>query len=200
LRLVAAAARDTVRSSDFSFRIGGDEFAVLLAQCDRERCAALGRRLRVRYESVVQELHLDVPLTLDYGIAVLPDDGDQLDGLIRVADRRLYEMKNAVREDALMTPAGPIKAVAVDKRKWERISLSGTSAHVVWNEQARAIAPIIDVSYGGVALMVENPDIFPTEFPAVLHVPTQFPVKVVLRKAYTLLTVRSGTRLGCAFV
>ena len=34
LQLVAEAARETVRASDFTFRIGGDEFAILLPQCD----------------------------------------------------------------------------------------------------------------------------------------------------------------------
>ena len=209
LKYVAAAARDTLRSSDFAFRVGGDEFAVLLPQCDGERCEALGGRLRNRYEILVQALHLAVPLTLDYGTAVFPSDGDGREALVRVADRRLYEMKNPGRDGHPLSPAQPAPArpataqpapAGANKRKWERILLAGTTAHVVWNETDPATAPVVDLSYGGVAVMVRDADAFPLECPAVLHVPTQAPVKVVLHKAYTQPAGVSGTRIGCAFV
>ena len=97
LQLVAEAARETVRASDFTFRIGGDEFAILLPKCDETQCVALSQRLRARYETAVRALSLEVPLTLDFGIAVFPDDSEQGDALVRLADRRLYEMKEALR-------------------------------------------------------------------------------------------------------
>ncbi|MGA2640917.1 MAG: GGDEF domain-containing protein, partial [Spirochaetia bacterium] len=81
LQLAAAAARDTVRASDSTFRIGGDEFAILLPQCDQAQCTALSWRLRARYEAAVKDLYFDVPLTLDFGIAVCPDDGEQRDAM-----------------------------------------------------------------------------------------------------------------------
>ena len=203
LQLVAEAARDTVRSSDFTFRIGGDEFAILLPQCDLERCMLLSRRLRARYETAVRDLHFEVPLTLDFGIAVFPGDGEQRDVLIGLADRRLYEMKNPERLLAVETPlkpAGQLDEAPRDKRKWERVPLAGTSAHVVWNESCPTAVPVIDVSYGGVALMVEDAEIFPNAFPAVLHMPIQLPVKVTLRKTYAQCTSGARTRLGCTFV
>ena len=203
LRLVAAAARDTVRASDFTFRIGGDEFAILLPQCDLARCTLLSRRLRVRYEAAVQDLQFQVPLTLDFGIAVFPGDGEQPDVLIRMADKRLYEMKNPARplvDGAPQKPPGPFVEAPRDKRKWERVPLAGTSAHIVWNEDSPTTAPVIDVSFGGVALMVENADILPTAFQAMLHMPIQLPVKVNLRKSYARQTTGNGTRVGCAFV
>ena len=203
LRLVAEAARDTVRASDFTFRLGGDEFAILLPQCDETRCTALSRRLRARYEIAVHDLHFEVPLTLDFGIAVFPGDGEQRDVLIRLADRRLYEMKNGARlltDGVPQKPAEPIDEAPRNKRKWERVPLAGTSAHIVWNEDSPTTVPVIDVSYGGVALMVQNPDIFPTAFQAMLHMPIQLPVKVSLRKSYAQRMTGNGTRLGCAFV
>jgi len=198
LRQVAAAARDTLRSSDFAFRIGGDEFAVLLPDCGRERCAALGRRLRTRFDALVRGLRLEVPLTLDYGIAVFPADGEQREDLVRVADRRLYEMKKPALEGAPLVPV--TVASAADKRKWERIPLAGTTAHVVWNEPDPTTAPVVDLSYGGVAFMVQDAGAFPAECSAVLHVPTQVPVKVVLHRTYAQPAGESGTRVGCAFV
>jgi len=175
----------------------------------------------------VKDLCSDVPLTLDFGIAVSPDDGEQSEAMIHLADTRLYEMKNATRLSAdgarheplelrgttsALIPlqshhAEPIEESTLepgeahnrDKRKWERVPLAGTSAHMIWNEGART-APIIDVSYGGIALMVEKPEIFPHSFKAVLHMPIQLPVTVSLRKSYEQRIDDMGTRVGYAFV
>ena len=216
LQLAAAAARDTVRASDSTFRIGGDEFAILLPQCDQAQCTALSWRLRARYEAAVKDLSFDVPLTLDFGIAVCPDDGEQREAMIRLADTRLYEMKNAARHQVdgtaqeLLELRGATDALAVsqtrgetrgrDKRKWERVPMAGTSAHIVWNEGSLTTSPVIDVSYGGVALLVENPEVFPTSLQAVLHMPIQLPVSVNLRKSYEQRIQGEGTRVGCVFV
>ena len=98
LQSAAATLRKTLRTSDYAFRIGGDEFALLLPQADPEQANTLARRLRASYEATTQPMKLDVPLALDYGVAVFPEEGDQKDVLIRLADERLYELKNATRE------------------------------------------------------------------------------------------------------
>jgi len=98
LQSAAATLRKTLRTSDYAFRIGGDEFALLLPQSDPEQANTLARRLRVSYEAITQPMKLDVPLALDYGVAVFPDEGDQKEVLIRLADERLYQLKNETRE------------------------------------------------------------------------------------------------------
>jgi diguanylate cyclase (GGDEF)-like protein len=97
LQIAAMALRKTVRTSDYAFRIGGDEFALLLPQCDAEQCTILSRRLRANYEAGVKPLNLEVPLALDYGIAVYPEDGDEQETLIGAADQRLYQFKQSMR-------------------------------------------------------------------------------------------------------
>jgi diguanylate cyclase (GGDEF)-like protein len=102
LQLAAATLRKSLRTSDYAFRIGGDEFALLLPQSDTEQAAALGRRLRAAYGVSLEPLNLGIPLALDYGLAVYPDDGELQEVLIRVADERLYQLKNGTR-----TPVAP---------------------------------------------------------------------------------------------
>jgi diguanylate cyclase (GGDEF)-like protein len=98
LRSVAGTLKKSLRTSDYSFRIGGDEFALLLVQSDREHAAILANRVRANFATSIESLQMSVPLSLDFGLAVYPEDGDQKEVLIRVADERLYEMKNAQRE------------------------------------------------------------------------------------------------------
>lgn len=97
LQAAASTMRKTLRTSDYAFRIGGDEFALLLPQSDPEQAATLCRRLRSSYASVTEPMKLELPVALDYGIAVFPEDGDQQEMLVRLADERLYQMKHAVR-------------------------------------------------------------------------------------------------------
>src|SRR6202023_2181216 len=77
LQMVATTLRNSMRTSDYAFRIGGDEFALLLPQSDTEQATAMSRRLRAAYAATIEPLRLGVSLELDYGLAVYPDDGEQ---------------------------------------------------------------------------------------------------------------------------
>jgi len=106
LRNAAATLRKSLRTSDYAFRIGGDEFALLLVQADRVQATTLANRIRSNFAASIQSLQMPSILNLDYGLAVYPEDGDQKDILFRVADERLYEMKHQQREaDTTKAPA-----------------------------------------------------------------------------------------------
>jgi diguanylate cyclase (GGDEF)-like protein len=222
LQLAASTLRKTLRASDSAFRIGGDEFALLLPETDPEQAATLCRRVRSLYESETAPLQLGVPVTLDYGVAVHPQDGDERDALLRLADERLYQLKQSGRETARVIPIEPAhrkepgaverpaaQPVAPaeeaprprsERRKWERVSLAGTKASAVLQEIAEKTASVLDLSYGGVALLVERPEELPNQFYATLHVPILPPVRVSLQKTYALAAEGGRSRVGCAFV
>ena len=90
---VAATLQKALRTSDSAFRIGGDEFALLLPQTDAAQALALSRRIETVFAETLQALHLALPVSMDHGVANFPQDGDQSDELIRVADERLYQLK-----------------------------------------------------------------------------------------------------------
>lgn len=229
LQLVAATLRKTLRASDFAFRIGGDEFALLLPETDPQQADNICRRVRSQFEADLTPLGLEIGVTVDFGIAVYPQDGDQKSALLGTADQRLYALKHATREGARVTPiqppppreiapepppkppeAAPTSAPGPDEsaagapaqaeRKWERVSLAGTKSHAILTDLAQKSARVLDLSYGGVALQFEHPEELPQQFNAVLHVPILPPVRVVLRRAYVKPTEGGRTRVGCAFV
>ena len=237
LQLAASTLRKTLRTSDYAFRIGGDEFALLLPHADPAQAAILGRRVRANYAAAIEPLKLEIPLALDFGVAVFPSDGETKEALIRLADERLYELKNSTRSPAAQAaptgarvipmeppaareahapppppPSGAFSAAAglspgfspplrgSERRKWERVSLVGTRAHAVIGEAEQVSARVLDMSYGGVSLLMDHADKLPSVFPAVLHVPILPPVKVSLRKAYVETTEGQKFRVGCAFL
>jgi diguanylate cyclase (GGDEF)-like protein len=108
LHAAAATLRKALRTSDSAFRIGGDEFALLLPQTDSAQAAALSRRIGVVFAEFLRPLNLSVSVTMDYGLATYPQDGDQRDQLIRIADERLYRAKDTDHERA-EAESGPTK-------------------------------------------------------------------------------------------
>src|SRR5579863_1262417 len=119
LQMAAATLRKSLRTSDYAFRIGGDEFALLLPQSDTEQAAALSRRLRAAYSLSIEPLNLRIPLALDYGLAAYPEDGELQEVLIRVADERLYQLKNGTRVATTARGAGVSSRAEVPEPKPE---------------------------------------------------------------------------------
>jgi diguanylate cyclase (GGDEF)-like protein len=98
LRVAAATLRKTLRTADSAFRIGGDEFALLLPQTDSAQAVALSRRVGVVFLESLQPLQLTISVSMDHGVATYPQDGEQAEQLIRIADERLYHLKHANRD------------------------------------------------------------------------------------------------------
>jgi predicted signal transduction protein with EAL and GGDEF domain len=87
--------KKALRTSDSAFRIGGDEFALLLPQTDSVQALALSRRVETVFAEMLQPLQLSVTVAMDHGVAIFPQDAEQADQLIRIADERLYRLKHA---------------------------------------------------------------------------------------------------------
>ena len=105
LRMAAATLKKALRTSDFAFRIGGDEFALVLPQTDAPQAHALSRRVETVFEDTLKSLQLNVTVGMDYGVANFPQDADNTDELVRIADERLYQRKHAHRGRPTETPA-----------------------------------------------------------------------------------------------
>ncbi len=95
LRAAAATLKKALRTSDSAFRIGGDEFALLLPQTDAAQALALSRRIGSVFTESIAHMQMGVSVSMDHGVATFPPDGDQADQLIQVADERLYRLKHA---------------------------------------------------------------------------------------------------------
>lgn len=89
LRALGERFRQIVRFGDNAARIGGDEFALILPNTDPENVPMLLERI-----GASQIGERDCP-PFSYGVAQCPNESDDLDGLLKLADSRLYEAKEA---------------------------------------------------------------------------------------------------------
>ncbi|MBD8531216.1 MULTISPECIES: EAL domain-containing protein [unclassified Massilia] len=100
LKEVASRLCQAVRASDTVARLGGDEFVVLMpGMGGQEECSAIGDKIievlgaPVRFEG--HSLHISPSI----GICVYPDDGGDVDLLMRHADAAMYQAKAAGRNN-----------------------------------------------------------------------------------------------------
>ncbi len=204
LKAAAGTLLKSIRSSDSAFRIGGDEFALLLPEADLEQANILARRVRSNFEAAVRPFDLQLPVALDFGIATFPEVGQTEEALLQQADTRLYQLKEAVRTGVgippeMMVPEEPAEG-AKEQRRHERISLGQSSSFALLLPPAPEVKlAVLDLSYGGLALSVSGAIELPESFHAELHVPILPAARVFLRRVYRVPIDEKEFRVGCSF-
>jgi diguanylate cyclase (GGDEF)-like protein len=108
LELIARTTRANIRGEDGIFRIGGDEFAVLLIEVHELKIAsAIAQRLR---ENLLSTMHKwNYPVTFSFGMVVLSSLPDSGEDVISMADALMYEVKRSGKDS--------IKHVVYDGKK-----------------------------------------------------------------------------------
>jgi diguanylate cyclase (GGDEF)-like protein len=98
LKGIADRLLGCVRDIDTVARLSGDEFAIIYSLIDRPSdAAALAVRIREAIRKPIELNGHQVVVDSSIGISIAPDDGMELEGLLRTSDIALYEAKNAGR-------------------------------------------------------------------------------------------------------
>ena len=108
LRKSDAVSRAIV--SDTAARLGGDEFVVLVDDVrDRAELIAVAQRVLEAAEKPFDLAGPQAHVTASIGISVFPEDGKDIDSLMKAADSAMYEAKALGRNTYRFysTPADP---------------------------------------------------------------------------------------------
>jgi diguanylate cyclase (GGDEF)-like protein/putative nucleotidyltransferase with HDIG domain len=95
LQETAAVLKRACRRGDFVARMGGDEFVLLLADAEPDPIAHRARELDRMVSEAGARLCGASFLRLSAGAAYFPEDGQDAEELLAIADARMYEMKRA---------------------------------------------------------------------------------------------------------
>jgi diguanylate cyclase (GGDEF)-like protein len=90
LQALGAALRASIRREDTAYRVGGDEFSVLLPGASRLQAQQVMHRVA----------EAAGPARFSWGVASCPSDGATADALVAAADARLYRRRARARRDA----------------------------------------------------------------------------------------------------
>ena len=105
IRMVATAISDSLRGSDVLARYGGDEFVVLLPETSQRQAREAAERIRTAVANT--SFNLDgnrIGSTVSIGIASSPEDSNDPRELLELADRAMYESKQAGRNRCTVSP------------------------------------------------------------------------------------------------
>jgi diguanylate cyclase (GGDEF)-like protein len=98
LRIAAERIRGAVREADLLFRMGGDEFTVLLEDVrGPEEAGVVAQRILEAMAEPVQLDHHDVAVSASIGIAMFPRDDVVGERLVKSADTAMYRAKELGR-------------------------------------------------------------------------------------------------------
>ena len=104
LRLVTQILKNLLRACDAGARYGGEEFLILLTETGPEGALFFAERLRARVAEIRSQREQAV--TISIGVASYPDDGEDIEGIIREADAALYRCKRGGRNKVALARAG----------------------------------------------------------------------------------------------
>jgi diguanylate cyclase (GGDEF)-like protein len=93
LELMGGLLAEAMRQSDAGFRIGGDEFALILPETSEAEVAAVIERVSADLHRDGRFQHLDA----SFGVAIFPRDGEDPGALFRAADEAMYTAKRSGR-------------------------------------------------------------------------------------------------------
>ncbi|MCO6186019.1 PleD family two-component system response regulator [Rhizobium sp. L1K21] len=108
LREFANRIRAAVRGADLACRYGGEEFVVVMPDTSSEAAAAIAERLREAIETQpfeVKSIGLSLKVTASLGIASNAGAVAGPEGMLRNADKALYDAKNAGRNRVVSAAA-----------------------------------------------------------------------------------------------
>ncbi len=147
LRSVAERLTQTVRDRDTVSRMGGDEFVVVLngvIDAAEVRHIVESRLVpRIRQPHVVDGIELNVSCSV--GVALYPDDAQDIDELMRHADVAMYQAKSSGRDNVHFFSR------ELNERAQRRLSIESLLRHAVERDELQLhYQPRVDARTGRV--------------------------------------------------
>ncbi|MCK8823448.1 GGDEF domain-containing protein [Fuchsiella alkaliacetigena] len=91
---MASRLKSVLRKEDFVARIGGDEFVILLDGIkSRTDIKKITRRVNHLFAEKILIADSEISITASIGISIYPDDAEELEQLLKMADSAMYEAK-----------------------------------------------------------------------------------------------------------
>lgn len=94
LKAVASRLASCLRPGDSVSRLGGDEFAIFMPGITRKGAADIANQIIEKVSESIVLGHLETYITPSIGICMFPDDGDDVESLLKSADAAMYLAKD----------------------------------------------------------------------------------------------------------
>ncbi len=103
IKIVAQTLIENIRESDIAIRFGGEEFLLLLYNCDENYILDIAEKIRINFSKK------DIPTggttilnkTMSIGACMYPHDSDDLEECVKYSDLALYKAKKTGRNKVI---------------------------------------------------------------------------------------------------
>ena len=96
LKSIAFIIKENIRENDYAFRLGGDEFLILLPETNEEKAYHLAERMRSEIENIkLQSTTYTYRISSSFGISQFIENDVNLEAVAKRADEALYQVKNS---------------------------------------------------------------------------------------------------------
>ncbi|MEA1915338.1 MAG: diguanylate cyclase [Campylobacterota bacterium] len=103
IKIIANTLLENTRDSDFVIRYGGEEFIVLLYNCDQEYVSQISEKIRIAFsQRKINAGTHTFSKTISIGASIFPDTSDSFWKCIKYADMALYEAKSTGRNKVVV--------------------------------------------------------------------------------------------------
>ena len=146
LKLVSQRVQRQVRKADLVFRLGGDEFLVLLPQlANSTEAAQIAQRvLKALAEPMVID-GIEMQISGSIGISIFPRDGMDMQSLVNAADNAMYHAKQSGKNNWQFYSA------ELSGRVHAQLSLQDRVRRALKGKEFRLLyQPIVDIASGRV--------------------------------------------------
>lgn len=112
LKAIGVIIRGNLRDTDIACRYGGEEFAIILPETEKESAVTFAERLRYaisNHEFSGKETQPGGNITVTIGVCSYPDDSLELRDIVKKADAALYRAKREGKNRVYYTTAGDNK-------------------------------------------------------------------------------------------
>lgn len=97
LKAVVDCAKANLRATDIFARIGGDEFCLLVPNCDENNAKNIVAKLNGKLMEVAKKNQW--PVSLSIGVITVGDPACSAEDIIRKADKLMYQVKGEGKND-----------------------------------------------------------------------------------------------------
>jgi diguanylate cyclase (GGDEF)-like protein/PAS domain S-box-containing protein len=111
LKEVAATIKSCLQNPCFGVAYGGDEFVVVLPGFDKRQATRKLEQIRERMRQTIYlaQAGLQVHLAASFGVATFPDDTDSREGLLALADRAMFHIKQTGKGAIGLSPPSSLR-------------------------------------------------------------------------------------------
>ncbi len=146
LKIIAHRIQSQVRKADLVFRLGGDEFLVLLPQlANSTEAAQIAQRVLRSLSDPMLVDGIELQLSGSIGISIFPRDGMDMQSLVNAADNAMYHAKQSGKNNWQFYSA------ELSGRVHAQISLQDKVRRALRDKEFQLVyQPVIDVAEGRV--------------------------------------------------